>query len=374
MAKQIDRFFLISLSAALYYLAVNNFSILIPVAVTVVFCALNSYVKNPLFRFATFAAVTALCVPFPLFSIFLPVFLYDLAQTVFRWLILLSPVAIFLSWDQLPPSILLLNSFFFLLAFLMAKKQEEIDLLTEDYEAFKKTSQELSLAQEEKSRSLLENQDYEIRTATLKERNRISKEIHDHVGHVLSRSLLQIGALMTLEKEPVILEGLSDLKSSISEGMDSIRASIHDMHDESIDLKTSLDELVYGFTFCPVTFDYKIQFSPKLKLKYCFIAIVKEGLTNIMKHSTADQVHILLQEEARQYLLVISDNGTISPDSQLKLIKAQARNEYSDGMGLQSIYDRVKGFRGCFSIQTDHGFCLTVTIPKEDSDNENITD
>lgn len=134
---------------------------------------------------------------------------------------------------------------------------------------------------------------------------------------------MQIGALMTLEKEPVILEGLSDLKSSISEGMDSIRASIHDMHDESIDLKTSLDELVYGFTFCPVTFDYKIQFSPKLKLKYCFIAIVKEGLTNIMKHSTADQVHILLQEEARQYLLVISDNGTISPDSQLKLIKAE---------------------------------------------------
>lgn len=374
MSRQADRFFLISLSAALYYLAVNDLSFFIPVAVTAVFCAFSSFLKNPLFYFFTFGGLIILCVPFPLLSVFLPVFLYDMVQSVFRWLILLSPVSLFLAWEQLPSSILLLNTLFLLLAFLMAKKQENIDLLAEDYETFKRTSRELTQAQEAKSRSLMEKQDYEIRNATLKERNRISKEIHDHVGHVLSRALLQIGALMTLEKDPAILGGLDDLKSSISEGMDSIRASIHNMHDESIDLKTSLEELIFDFTFCPVDFTYEIQFPPKLKQKYCFIAIVKEGLTNILKHSNATSVSILLREEGNQYLLKICDNGTLSPGNQLKLIKAKARNDYSDGMGLQSIYDRVKSFYGSFSLQLEDGFHLTIMIPKEDSDYENITD
>lgn len=374
MSRQIDRLFLVLLSAALYYLAAGGPIILIPVAVTVILCALNTFFKNPVLQAFTFIGFLGLCIPFPLFSIFLPVFLYDTALTVFRWLVLLSPALLIFIWETLPFSIFLLNACFLVLAFLMAKKQSSIDLLTEDYTAFRKTAQELALVQEEKSKGLLENQDYEIRTATLKERNRISKEIHDHVGHVLSRSLLQIGALMTLEKDPVILEGLGDLKSSISEGMDSIRASIHDMHDESIDLKTSLDELIHHFTFCPVSFDYDIHFPPKLKLKYCFIAIVKEALTNIIKHSNATMVSILLQEEETAYHLKISDNGTLSPDARLRLMKAQARNEYSDGMGLQSMYDRVKSFHGSFALHIENGFCLSIMIPKEDIENEITVD
>ena len=43
----------------------------------------------------------------------------------------------------------------------------------------------------QKNKDLLEKQDYEIHVATLKERNRIAREIHDNVGHMLSRSLLQ---------------------------------------------------------------------------------------------------------------------------------------------------------------------------------------
>ena len=37
----------------------------------------------------------------------------------------------------------------------------------------------------EKNRKLLEEQDTEIYMATLKERNRIAREIHDNVGHML---------------------------------------------------------------------------------------------------------------------------------------------------------------------------------------------
>lgn len=66
------------------------------------------------------------------------------------------------------------------------------------------TSTELSLVMREKNRKLLEEQDTEIYMATLKERNRIAREIHDNVGHMLSRAILQMGALSTVyEEEPL---------------------------------------------------------------------------------------------------------------------------------------------------------------------------
>lgn len=366
MSRQIDRFFLIMLSASLYYLADRSIYTLIPTALIAILCVLNSVLKNPFFLCFTFIGYLGLCSLLPLLSLFLPVLFYDILLTVFRWILLLFPIILYFTWEQLPFSFFLLNCFFLLLSLLLAKKQEKIEMVAQDYETFRKTSQELSLAQEEKSLRLLENQDYEIRTATLKERNRISREIHDHVGHVLSRSLLQIGALMTLAKEPVILDGLSALKASISEGMDSIRTTIHDIHDESIDLKTSLDELIYGFSFCPVSLHYELSFQPQIKLRYCFLALVKEGLTNVIKHSNATGVSILLKETSEEYTLEISDNGTLSPETRLKLIKAQARSEYNEGLGLQSMYDRVRSFHGTFHLELEQGFRLLITIPKED--------
>ena len=54
---------------------------------------------------------------------------------------------------------------------------------------------------EQKNKELLEKQDYEIQVATLNERNRIAREIHDSVGHLLSRSILQLGALKAVHRQ-----------------------------------------------------------------------------------------------------------------------------------------------------------------------------
>ena len=81
---------------------------------------------------------------------------------------------------------------------------------------FQKTiddGEEKTLLLAEKNRALIEKQNYEIYAATLRERNRIAREIHDNVGHVLSRTILLTGAAKALNKdqnlEP-ILDGLDD--------------------------------------------------------------------------------------------------------------------------------------------------------------------
>ena len=61
------------------------------------------------------------------------------------------------------------------------------------------TENNLRLAQQ--NVLLAEAQDNEIHLATLRERNRIAREIHDNVGHMLTRSLLQSGALIIIYKD-----------------------------------------------------------------------------------------------------------------------------------------------------------------------------
>lgn len=367
MQKLLDKLLLMGSCAVLFYLAVNSpVMVLIPLGITGLLSAINLHFSNSRIHLATFFIFVIICCFIPIYTIFLPVLFYDVFSSVFRWAGFVTVFPFMVFWDSYSLTITLLTVILFLFGLLLSYKTSSIELLTEDYENFRKTAHELSLAQEAKSKSLLENQDYQIQTATLNERNRISKEIHDHVGHVLSRSLLQIGALLTISKEPAVTEGLEELKSSISEGMDSIRASIHNIHDESIDLKASLEKLIHEFTYCPVDFTYSIKIPPALKIKYCFIAIAKEGLSNVIKHSNGDKVRLSLTEDDTAYYFVLEDNGIVDAASQIEIKKSLARNEFTEGLGLQSFYDRVKGFDGVFNIQTEQGFRIEITIPKED--------
>ena len=369
MAQRIfDKVFLLGCSTTLYYFALSQrpILVLIPLILVFVLCSLGTLFKNIYINLAIYLVYLGICCFFPFFTIFIPVILYELEYTVFKWSTVFCILPFILFWDSFSPIIVVFTALFLSLSIVLYYKTSTIELLQNDYEAFRRTAKELSFVQEEKNKSILENQDYEIQTATLNERNRISKEIHDHVGHLLSRSLLQIGALLTISKEEPVREGLTELKESLSEGMDSIRASIHNMHDESIDLEQSINKLIRNFTFCPIRYQYNIHFSPSLKLKYCFIAIIKESLSNIIKHGNGvTKVSIELFEKDQNYHLIIQDDGVISEKTALMILRCQSRLEFPDGLGLQSISDRVKGFHGKLLIQTENGFKIIITIPKE---------
>jgi signal transduction histidine kinase len=204
---------------------------------------------------------------------------------------------------------------------------------------------------EQKNKDLMEKQDYEINIATLNERNRIAREIHDNVGHLLSSSILQIGALMSICKDQVIANNLNTLKQTLSEGMDSIRSSIHNIHDEYVDLNKDINEIINKFTFCDISFNYDIKNSPDKKYKICFISIIKEALSNVIKHSNASKVEITLREHPALYQLIIKDNGT-------------TKKENSDGIGIKNMIYRINSLNGVININTDNGYCIFISLPK----------
>jgi len=363
MLEIIDKLLLFLSCSIVYLQGIDDPFALVPMTILISFSSLCTYFENRKFNLLIILVYALLCIYFPHLLLYLPVILYELFQTK-DWVygaLYIIPITMHVS--KYDTSVILFIGFFMILSYFVKYKTFRVKKLTAEYYTYRDNAKELELLLEDKNLRLLEKQDYEINMATLNERNRISKEIHDNIGHMLSRALLQIGALLTISKEKDTKDGLLLLKDSISQGMDSIRSSIHNMHDASIDLYARVDALVKGFSFCSISLDYYIKTPPSLKLKYCIIATVKEALANVMKHSNATKVFIAITEHPIMYQLVISDNGVLS-SSKAKALERLDMNIYeNDGMGLRNIVERIRGFDGIIHISADNGFKLFITVP-----------
>ena len=134
--------------------------------------------------------------------------------------------------------------------------------------------------------------------------------------------------------------------------MNTIRNSVHDLHDDAIDLEEAVNSLLKDFTACTVSFEYDMGRDLSREIKYSFISITKEALSNVIKHSNATHVTIIMREHPALYQLLIEDNGTaLSPSG--------------SGIGLVNMKDRIQSLKGNIQIQTDKGFKIFITIPKE---------
>lgn len=225
-------------------------------------------------------------------------------------------------------------------------------ILTEKIKKMRDDNQENENFLKKRNKILLEQQNVEIRMATLKERNRIAREIHDNVGHMLTRAILQTGALKVLEKEEELKEQLNDLQQTLNVAMNNIRNSVHDLHDDSINLEKAVKELIMAFPKLDIDFEYEVENQIDKNIKYGFLAIIKEALTNTLKHSNGNKVKIEIVENPGFYKLVVTDNGT------------EIQENFVGGMGISSIQERVETLNGVLRISTDNGFRITITIFK----------
>lgn len=236
---------------------------------------------------------------------------------------------------------------------------------------------EIKLLLEEKNKTLLEKQNSELYAATLRERNRIAREIHDNVGHMLTRSILMVGALKTINKDPAMAGPLLQLDATLNQSMDSVRKSVHDLHDQSVDLKEALQTLIREFSYCPVHLQYSMSPEVPREVKYSFISIAREALVNIARHSNATSADIIALEHPGFYQFIIQDNGTSAPpapsphgvrgESYFENRPGASGPPGSLGIGLENIRSRVKALNGNLQIRTAPGFRIYITVPKGDT-------
>lgn len=233
---------------------------------------------------------------------------------------------------------------------------------------------------------LLATQDHEVRAAVLGERTRIARDIHDGVGHVLTRLLLMVKALqVTHRDEEGLVADLAGLDSSLGEALDSMRRSVHALSDEGEDLPTTLSVLASRCGISQVGVDCALEQAPPAAVSRCVVAVVREALTNAARHGQATSAHVKVVDYPAFWQVTVDNDGILPRDDALGTAGpnggvvrgsrdlgpgATARLATGaglprTGMGLHSMAERVEALGGTLRVTLRPRFTVFVMIPKE---------
>ena len=211
------------------------------------------------------------------------------------------------------------------------------------------------------------NLDMQVRNATLAERNRIAREIHDNVGHMLTRAVVQLQAISVINKDEKTKPLLDSVNNTVNEAMTNIRRSVHELHDDSIDLSIGIHEIASGIRDrFDVTVSTFIESPVPNDVKNAILGIIKEGVTNISKHSNGKNVRLEVVENVTFWRILVSDDGKCDPVEYTRNADFAALSG-EHGIGLYNINSRAVAFGGRALIRGGKdGFHITVTIPRKD--------
>ncbi|REC32277.1 two-component sensor histidine kinase [Enterococcus pseudoavium] len=242
-----------------------------------------------------------------------------------------------------------LNCFALLLTWRGKKQQTIHDALLQ----LKDDSWEKQELLKQKNHELIQSQETFIDLEISQERNRIARDIHDNVGHLLSSAIIQLGAIEALNQNDVLKMPLNQLKATIHTGMDNIRESVHDLHETSLPFEKGLDLLIAEFQFCEAEVVGKIPANLSQEQERTLLMILKEALANVMKHSNATKVTLTFSELPAFYRLQILDNGTLAKKT-------------GTGIGLKSMRQRVEQIGGQLHLApTPENYLIQVVLPKK---------
>ncbi len=242
---------------------------------------------------------------------------------------------------------------FAVFSFYLRKKDQRTTDLEKKYIVSKDTHWEKQQELSEQNKALALSQETQLALQIVEERNRIARDIHDNVGHLLSSAILQIGALEMINQEPKLKEPLENLSATVHTGMDRIRQSVHDLHETSISFQHSLEFLIADFP-SSVTIEGNLFEGLNETQQNCFLMVIKEALTNSIKHSHAKTVVLHFRTLPAFYRLQITNDGT-SP-----------QKNSAPGIGLKTMRQRVQEQKGQVHIfQENQQFQLTIILPRE---------
>jgi signal transduction histidine kinase len=229
-----------------------------------------------------------------------------------------------------------------------------------------------SLSLEAKNRDLLDRQEYEARLATLSERSRIARDIHDNVGHLITRAVVQTEAFKVVHADDEqISSELGQLSDTLHEALDTLRASVHAMADEACDLSVQVrqaaeDACEGGGLRCECDIEAS-EATPAVTA--CLLAVVRESISNTLRHADgATCVRVELVERPGLWRLVVTDDGALP--ARVATGSSGPAIPVTDGIGLESMSERVRALGGTLTAGFDAsagGFRVFASIPKEDS-------
>ena len=196
--------------------------------------------------------------------------------------------------------------------------------------------------------------------AVLRERNRISREIHDSIGHSLSTIIIQLGAIEKIaERDGLLASQMArNLNDFTKEGLEEIRIALRQLKPrefikyENIQLIEKLTKEFTKFTGIEVNLRFTEE---KWKLNerqsLAIYRIIQEFLSNSLRHGRASKVDVYINYNEDELILTLKDNG-------------QGVEKLEKGLGLTNIWERVEELGGQIEYNSSigQGFLLRVVL------------
>lgn len=189
-------------------------------------------------------------------------------------------------------------------------------------------------------------------------RTRISSDLHDDVGSILSGLAMQsqMMALTAKEDQKTPLNEISDMSH---EAMDRMRDTVwaidsrKDKYENLIDRMRAFAEKNLNLKSISHDFEVKTddprRFIDPQKRQNIYL-IFKEAISNVCKHSTARHVTIRLEQTGDRLHLLIRDDGTRPPSGN------------SDGLGLKNMVMRADQLNGRLTTRYANGFVVELWV------------
>jgi signal transduction histidine kinase len=220
------------------------------------------------------------------------------------------------------------------------------------------------LGEEQRARDALQSSHAEMRelnrrliAAREEEASRIARELHDDVGQRLALVSIGLGRLRQASPDAtgrVPIVKLQEQTSAIARSLRHISHQLHPAALEHAGLASALElkcEEIRQATNLEITLLYHCdpaEVPPDVAL--CLYRVLQEALTNVVRHSGARQVEVLLELEGPGLALRITDDGR-------GFATAAGR---SPGLGLRSATERVAAVGGTLTVDSAPGTGTTV--------------
>jgi signal transduction histidine kinase len=198
--------------------------------------------------------------------------------------------------------------------------------------------------------------------ATSRERNRLSRELHDTLAHTLSGQAVNLEAIKLMipsnqaEVHKMLDHSLSNTRAGLAETRRALKA-LRSQQLEDLGLCMVIKNLAKDassrgdFNLVLNIPDHLSELTPDIEQSIYRIA--QESLENILRHANARNVELIIESDNHHLLFMITDDGEGFDLQNIDL---------DNKLGIQGMRERVELIRGEFSILSNQGEGTTVRL------------
>lgn len=196
-------------------------------------------------------------------------------------------------------------------------------------------------------------------TVQEEERSRISKDLHDHVGQLLTGLNLGLSTVIDHPEKQKLLE-LKRLASTILEDVRRISRDMRPALLDELGLESAIKRFVRELTSREtLKVDILVRVPENLDRNTATVIyrVTQEALTNIVRHARAQHTSVVITHSSEGIQLIVEDDGIGFDPSSISA---------SDHIGLSSMRERVELLGGVFTIESilHRGTTISAKLPQ----------